>query len=416
MEENENWIPWQQELENQAWFNYDHGLLQDDPLYQMAHPGRVQFTEWSQQMMATMYQNWYNSAPEAMKRATQAGINPFVAASGIVGNSNQVASPPPSTPASRVPDMLSSAASMLGSTGGAFGNVASSIATLAKLRSEINNLDQNTASEFEKMGFTKLQSKALSVQLKYLDSREQIGVWQALADFDKTKQEYRNLYAQHANILKQYDEILANIELIRQQEGELKAREQYEYAMKGKIEEETRFIKADNDFFELHHYRLGTPVYDSLRDMMVSDGTFNLEEYGNLVGGYESKVSGLVEDARLSAQENHVFAIESSRQKGKNLADEIYGRIGSPADFAGRIAKMGTDLIKGVVDKSSNLFKSGKASDIRKELRMMLDNAYDAAEKYPEDAAHYNKVINEIQAALMLNNKELLDWWKKSNQ
>ena len=192
MEENNQspWIPWQQDVENQAWFQYDWNLRNGDLISQTAYPGRAQFSEWSQQMIATMYQNWYNSAPEQMKRAMQAGINPFVAASGIAGAGvGSVAGAPPSSNP-QLPQMLSAAGNLVGSATGAFGNVANGIIGLSKLKHEIRNIDADTSKMFTDMGFTNLQSKAMATQLKYMDSKEQIGVWQALATFDKTKQGY----------------------------------------------------------------------------------------------------------------------------------------------------------------------------------------------------------------------------------
>lgn len=414
MEEN-NWSTWQNDLEFDAWAYYDWNNRNGDLFSQTTEPGRVQFSEFAQQMMATIYQNWYNSAPQAMQRAMDAGINPFVAASGIVGNNGSVAPAPPSNP-SKLPELVGSAASSLGSLGSTFGSVAQGISTLSKLRHEIGKLDAETVSLFEGMGFTKLQSKALSIELQYLNRKEQIGVWQSLANFEKTKNEFQNLSAQHRNIIAQYDEIIAHKDLLIQQEGETKARMLLEDAQKKREDEMTRWQRQENDFFDAHGYRRGDPIYESIRDMMVSDGTFDLYTFGDVVGGYDAKVQGLVEDAKLQAQENHIFAIETARQQGKNLADEIYGRIGSPADLAGRIAKMGTDIAKGVSNGIGNLFKSGKASDIRKDLRMMLDNAYEQLEKYPDDAERLNPLIQQLNAALQLNNKELVEWWKKSNQ
>lgn len=293
--------PWQN-FENSWLFHQYDNFVNGGVLYQNLAPGEAQYSEWSQQMVATMYQNWYNSAPEQMRRAMEAGINPFVAASGIAGNSSgSVAPAPNASNTSGLPNLIGSAAQGLSSFGGAFGNVASGIATLAKLRHEIKNIDQNTASEFEKMGFTHLQSIAMSTQLKYLDSKEQISVWQALASFDKTKQEYNNLLAQHRNILAQYEEIIANKDLLIAQEGESKARELVDKAMKDKIDEETRFIKADNDFWEAHHYRLGTPIYESLRDMAISDGTFNMESFGNTIASYEGQIVTATEQAKAAA-------------------------------------------------------------------------------------------------------------------
>ena len=199
------------QFENSWLFHQNDNYVNGGALYQALFPGEVQYSEWSQQMVSTMYQNWYNSAPEQMKRAMAAGINPFVAASGIAGNgAGSVASAPPATQ-NHLPALASAAGNMLGSFGSSFGNIANGIIGLSKLRHEIRNIDADTSKMFTDMGFTNLQSKAMATQLKYMDTREQIGVWQALATFDKTKQEYTNLKAQHQNLIKEYDELISRL-------------------------------------------------------------------------------------------------------------------------------------------------------------------------------------------------------------
>lgn len=259
--------------------------------------GEIQFSEWSQQMLATMYQNWYNSEPEKMKRAIDAGINPFVAASGISGGSpTGIASAPPQTPAGS--PALSALGSAASAFGGAFSGVANASSVLAKLRPEIRKIDTETAYIFKQMGFSDLQSTAMSIQLKYLDEKEQIGVWQALASFNKTSQEYHNLVEMNKNIIAQYDEIIAHKDLLIQERGEIAAREEYEKAMKAKVEQESRWQKIENEFFEAHGYKLGTPLYEGLRDMMVSNGSFDMNEFGNTVAGYNGKITNAVEAAK----------------------------------------------------------------------------------------------------------------------
>lgn len=263
--------------------------------------GTAQFREWSQQMMATMYQNWYNSAPQQMQRALEAGINPFVAASGIAGaDVGSVANAP-----NQVQNLPTSAAASIGnalsSLSSGVNNLVGAASQGAKLRHEISKIDAETASLFENLGFTKLQSKALSVQLKYLDKKEEIGVWQALANFDKTKAEYQNLLASHRNILAEYETIVAQADLLKAEKGDVVAAEQLKIAQKAREEEITRFAEIERKFFETHGFKLGTPIYESIRDMMVSNGSFDLESFGNAVASYDGKVSSAVESAKALA-------------------------------------------------------------------------------------------------------------------
>lgn len=309
-----------------AWHSQENNILTSS--------GEVQFSEWSQQMLSTMYQNWYNSAPEQMKRAMEAGINPFIAASGIAGSdSGNVASPPPSTP-NRGAELLNAASNLGNMLGNQFSSFAGGYSILSKLRPEIGKINADTQNIFESIGFTKLQSKAMATELKYMDSKEQIGIWQALANFEKTKQEYQNLVAEHNNIIGHYDEIINNIDLIKAEIGEVEARKQYELAMKGKVDEDTRFVKAGNDFFDQHHYRLGTPIYESLRDMAVSNGSFDMETFGNEISGYQGKVSTAVEQAKAAASWNYrpstvtEAAVYAGTTIGSSLRDLILSSQG----------------------------------------------------------------------------------------
>lgn len=338
------------DFENSWLYHQMDNWLNDSALYQIAHPGEVQYSEWSQQMTSTMYQNWYNSAPEQMKRAMDAGINPFVAASGISGNSSgSVApTPAPSNPLS-LPNLIGSAAQGLAAVGGAFNNVAGGLSVLRKLRPEIEKINTETRNLFESLGFTKLQSIALSAQLKYLDQKEQIGVWQALANFDKTKQEYFNLVATHNNILAQYDEIIAHKDLLIQEQGEVAAREQVNKAMADKLKYEAAWQKSQNDFFEQHGYVLGSPVYESIRDMMVSNGTFDMATFGDTVAGYNGKISIAVENAKASASWDYrpSNVTEAAAYAGNTIGSSLRDLIFSSqevTDWSSLASKLATNV------------------------------------------------------------------------
>lgn len=376
-ENNNNGIPWWQDVENSAWFQYDWNLRNGDLVSQAAYPGRSQFSEWSQQMIATMYQNWYNSAPEQMKRAMQAGINPFVAASGIAGSdTGSVASAP--TPANNtLPSMIDAAAHGVSALGGAVGNFASAYIGLRKLRHEIRNIDADTEQTFVEMGFSKLQSKALTTQLKYLDQKEQIGVWQALANFDKTKAEYSNLVANHRNIMADYDRILAQKDLLIAQKGEVTALEELHKAEQARAEELTRFATQEREFFEAHGYKLGTPIYESLRDMMVSNGTFDLQKFGDEVSGYDGKIAAAKEDARASA------SWKMRPSNAVELAAQTANNILNGSTWWQRLIKQGIQNYK---DAAPQLAKSREFDEDYREYKNDLYSIY------KEKKREYNRI------------------------
>lgn len=370
---NSNTNPWS-EFENNWLFHQFDNYLNGGALWQAAFPGESQYSEWSQQMVSTMYQNWYNSAPQQMKRGIEAGINPYLLAQGIAGVGNSsVASVPPAVNAPNLADVVSSAASGLSSLGSAFGNTAQGIATLGKLRHEISNIDANTASTFEQLGFTKLQSKALSVQLKYMDQKEQIGVWQALANFDKTKAEFQNLLAQHRNIVAQYDEIIAHKDLLIAQEGEVKAREQVDKAMKDKLAAEANWQRIENNFFVSHGYKLGSPVYVAIHDQMVSDGTFDMQSYGDIIAGYEGKVAGAVEDAKQQSIEDHAFNI--AYESGRAAYD--FNWDAPPKTMFEFLSKGIVKIKENLKESSKRLFKRGsKTNEVYEPSKQQLRQEY----------------------------------------
>lgn len=140
-----NWPSW-----FDSWNDYA-GQTIDDNVF--STQGQKEMREWSRQMVSTMYQNWYNSAPNQMALAKQAGINPFVAASGIVGSgSGSVASVNPAQSQSPALNALGNVASAASALGGTFGNIASGVATFAKLMPEIRKIDSETSNLFRANG------------------------------------------------------------------------------------------------------------------------------------------------------------------------------------------------------------------------------------------------------------------------
>lgn len=414
--------PWS-EFENNWLFHQFDNYLNGGALWQAAFPGESQYSEWSQQMVSTMYQNWYNSAPQSMKRALEAGINPYVAAQGIAGVGNSgVASAPPPVNAPNLAEVVSSAASGLSSLGSTFGNAAQGIATLGKLRHEIDNIDADTLNTFEQLGFTKLQSKALKVQLKYMDVKEQIGVWQALANFDKTKAEYQNILALHRNITAQFDEIIAHKDLLIAQEGETKARELVDKAMKDKLKAESEWQDYENQFFVKHGYKLGTPVYDAIHDKMVSDGTFDMEKYGDTISGYEGKVTSAVEGAKASASWHYrpSNATEAAAYVGSTIGQSLRNVIlslGESKDFRSLVSKLSTnvaakrefnsayedvhdDLYESYLEKKRyyrNIRRGGNTQEVAR-AKMAMDNAKKEYDEFTKE-----KFSDELIKNLMPN-------------
>lgn len=80
------------------WYDNDWGFYAfnysaDDVFSRTLFPGKAQKEQFFQQLYAMDYQNWWNSAPEQMKRAKEAGINPNTAAAGIAGTDGTASLP-----------------------------------------------------------------------------------------------------------------------------------------------------------------------------------------------------------------------------------------------------------------------------------------------------------------------------------
>lgn len=310
---------------------YQNALLPyqaPDALSMALMPGLYQFAEFSQQMYMQQYLNWWNSESERMQRGIAAGINPYLMANGIAGASNPTASAPPSA-AGAGSQSLSALANGLGTIGSFVSQGINSFSQLYKLRHEVNNLDADTALKFEQLGFTSAQSKAMAIQLRYMDEKEQIGVWQALADFGKTSQEYANLKELHNNIIAQYDEIVAHKDLLIAQEGEVNALKQVHDAEVSRIKAVAEWQKIENNFFNAHGYKIGSPIYESIRDAVVNGKQIDTMVFGSLIGNYQGNLDSIYFGAQASASWNsrpsNAFEMSAwvGGTIGKNLRDLV---------------------------------------------------------------------------------------------
>lgn len=315
-----DWNVLEQGWLHHAFDNYVNGGV----LYDWLSPGEVQFSEYSQQMLATMYQNHWNSEQERMRRMQEAGINPFAAAQGIAGvggSQGSVASSPNSSVGVAGQNMAAlgnTAANMLSAGGSTFANVAQGFSMLSKLRGEIDKIDSETQLNFENLGFTKLQSRALSTQLKYMDWKEKMSCFQALASYNNTIAEYDILKQEHLNKIAELDKIIAETDLTISLEEKANAE-------KLKIDEETRWQKADNDFWNLHGYQRGVPFYEGLRDAAVNGKSLDINALGDVVAGYEGKIYFARENAAAKASWNRrpSNAYEATAWVGASLGNSL---------------------------------------------------------------------------------------------
>lgn len=358
------------------------------------YPQDKEHRQMAQELFMTDRQNQWNSAQEQMKRVKEAGINPLTAAGAIAGNGTSSATAVPQ-PASSV-NPIGDVAGAVGSLSGGFGSVAKGLSDLSTkketdtlLHEKLRNLRNDADLKFEQAGLTKSQAVIAAASAEYADENELRDIQMKRVRVKQMSQEYKNLKAVHEQILADIDDKIASAELKGSQQD-------YYTALKLKTDEETRYLKETNDFWDANKFDRFTNANDLIISQIIANGG-DPDDYIQAWIDYHGQYQGAVSFAEAEA---------------KNTSDELHGRIGSPADLAGRIAKIGTDWItKGLDDAVSFLKGNLSARQIRNELQLVLDNSFDQLEKYPEDKERLTPIISDIQMALSLSNKELKKWY-----
>lgn len=375
---------------------YQWNLYNGDFASQLMYPGIAQYSEWAQQMVLQQYLNWWNSENERMQRGIAAGINPYLMSNGIAGATSPTASAPNSAVGTGS-QSLGAIANGLGTIGSFASQGINSFAQLFKLRHEVKNLDADTSLKFEEMGFTSAQSKAMSIQLRYMDEKEQIGVWQALADLDKTKQEYANLKELQNNIIAQYDEIIAHKDLLIAQDGEVQALKKVHDAEVGRIKAVTEWQNIENQFWYSHHYKLGSPIYESIRDMIVSGNDFDVMSFGSLIGNYQGNLDSIYFNAQASSswKTRPSTAFEMSAYVGGFLGSslrELVLKSTNSTSLLNALSKVGNkneaaEFNEAYDDARSELYNNYR--QLRREYRRLSHSGISDTEK----AKIYNKMV-----------------------
>lgn len=378
----------------------------------------AQQREFEQQEYLLEKQWEHDSYAAQMARAKAAGINPNLAAQGIVGGN--VSAQPAS-----VSSNTSGAAGAVNALSGVANAITGGKASLAEaafkdgtLQPTIDNLRNEALEHLANYGLTDAQRQSAENYLKYVDEDQYLDIQMKRVNVKRYKQELKNAKSMHDSIVSQTRLTDEQYNLILAQEGEVAARKAKIEAEEAAIKEETRYQTWLNNWAIEHNIRRDSNTFDAVySDLLMSDG--DAEGFcGDFVTFYEKKKKAEA-DAEQQAIESHTYAIEKARRDGQNVSDVLYGRVGSWGDALGRVARDAGNNIQNIQDNIIAAFKSGgvnkQGREIRKELTMVLNNAFEALDKYPEDANHYQEVISEMQAALQLSNKELVEWFNKSN-
>lgn len=328
-----------------------------------------------------------------ISRYKAAGVNPYAVGGSVSGNS-------PAAPA--VSNSGSQGAAALGSLASILGTVFAGSEQLANAN-QTNTLLEYRANQIQVETFEKMMaatnnywlSKSISTMLPYQTAQAQQEFYLRMYEFPKVKQEIKNLEAEH-------DKIYAEIDVLDQSANELEKR-----ALKE--QEDARYQKAINDTLEKWHYDLsqGDPLMNALVHCLLEGDYSEAEKIASGVETYHNRIG----KGEQSAISEFAYDIDYARQNGKNVSDEYYGRFGSPADLAGKVASLGTRLITNVGQKVVDAFKRNDVDDVRKYYTEALNAAYKNQKEHPDNRAN-DSVIQALQAVLMMNDDELMKWYE----
>lgn len=327
-----------------------------------------------------------------LSRWKAAGVNPWaVGGSSVAGNSP--AAPAVSNSGSQGAAAIGSLANILGAAFAGSEQLANANQTNALLELRKQQLQADITKTLEDAGLSHWSALSISTLLPLQTENLQADFWLKMAQYD-------NVVAEYDNILAEHEKILSDIELNSEMRSELEQRTLKE-------QEEKRWLQYQNDFFKNYGFDPNSPLDVSYRNSVVTHRKDQAEVIAKGVETYHNS-KGKGEQSAIS---EFAFSIDYARQNGKNASDEYYGRFGSPADLAGKIAALGTRLITNVGQKVVDAFKRNDVDEVRKYYTEALNAAYKNQKEHPGNRAN-DSVIQALQAVLMLNDDELMKWYE----
>ena len=264
--------------------------------------------EFEQQEYLMDKQNEYNTPVNQMARMKAAGINPNTAAAGIAGTGSTSAQPSAvNTNTGGVANAIGSAAGLLGAVGSSSSDLANANRTNELLEHEKRKMIADTTLALEEAGLSHWSALSMGVRLPLMTANDQADFYLKLANIGETKQRYKNLLAEHDNIVAELNEIISRTKL-NISEAEVNE------AQKALIQENARWQKAENDFWENEGYLRSQPSDMALRNCVVNDNIENAEKIGGAIETSSNREhTGFVE-AEKSLQ-THVSQLKEQVQK-----------------------------------------------------------------------------------------------------
>lgn len=380
MEENSPWSPFENDWSTYG-TSYD-AMYNGGVLHQALNPGEAQYREFSQQMVAQMYQNWYNSPAEDMKRKIAVGVNPYAAAAGIAGSPSS--GDAPSVPSSAVGEgnrtlntLADAAVNTANAITGGVASLGDGIPKLAKLAPELELLDKEIESKLLGNGLTSEQIYAWKVDNKYRDENSQADLRLKGLQAENYSQQWKLMEGQYQLVTQQIDTELEKLRLMQAEGSNLVASKEYYEKLKEKTDYEAQFAKARIDFWKERGFDILASSTDAILVQMIENG---------------KSISNIVQE-----MSNYYQQVGYARAKAENEAEAEYaGRIASARENAKSIASIITDWNV----PSSSIWKSIIMAFSSNKSK--IDNPREALTN-PEA---YNQFM-EFQNALWLNISQL---------
>lgn len=320
----------------------DSNEIGDNVIDDWAHPQRKEQRQLGYQL------SMMSAEPSIrMKAMIAAGINPLTAAGGVAGSS-------PSSipqPASSV-NPLGDVAGAVGSAAAGVNSIAGAVSSIGKLAPEIGNIKSDTAKNFADIGLTNAQTQGVLTDNKYKDEDWKSSLNIKRQQFDNMKAEWSNIVATHNEIMKHINEMQSQIELNGSQQD-------YFSAMKSRIEEETRFIQAKNQFCLDNKLYLLDSGLDGYIFSMVESGAdiSQFDKFIEIYSKYRESVAYSSSKGAFDAEIDTAYERAFNEAKGKAEVDSSY---------APYLAKV--DLLKSVLQEFASACMSNNVSSVREAL------------------------------------------------
>lgn len=284
-----------------------------DVFHDWAYPQEKEARQMEEQLLMDKIE------PSArMKGLKDAGINPNTAAAGVVGSQSQVpASSESVNPIGDVAGAVGGVAGAAGSLAGSFGSIAKGIYDLGVTEPTIAKLTNEASFAFEQAGLTGAQKTLAIASAQYADEN-------ALRDIQIKRINVRSLSQNYKNLKAVHEQILADIDLKIEQARLNGSQADYYDQLKLKTQEETRWIKEDNDFWDLNGFNRNASGPDAIIAQMIAnsqDPDMFIDAWSRYSHDYRQ--GSAMAEAESSWHSRPSTAVEAAAQLGTTVGTKL---------------------------------------------------------------------------------------------